>query len=192
MNCMCLNLVYIEMMKELCKYITEPLNLDHETYEVMYYGLFVCVTNLMSILSVIIIGTLLRELENTIFFLIGFIPLRLYIGGYHASTPLRCYWYFNIVAAVFIILFKWNVNVNVMFLITVTLLSIVLIQIIKDKENSKKSIIIMILIYLGIMILLYSCDKYSIFLWSIILNILLYEVKIIQNKYKNDRLGGVD
>lgn len=167
-------------MKTICRYISEVLNLDYETYQVMYYGMFVCVTNLASILSVIIIGALLRELENTIIFLIGFMPLRLFVGGYHASTPLKCYWYFNGVTSLFIALFKWNVNVFVMSFITIALLIIVLVQVVKNTDNIKKSIVLMILLYLALIVLLYYYDKYNVFLWSIILNVLLYEVKNMQ------------
>lgn len=167
-------------MKTICRYISEVLNLDSETYEVMYYGMFVCVTNLASILSVIIIGALLKELENTVIFLTCFMPLRLYVGGYHASTPLKCYWYFNVVASLFIVLFKWNANVFMMSFITIALLIIVLVQVIINKGNKAKGIIIMILVYLILIVLLYCYDKYIVFLWSIILNVLLYEVKVMQ------------
>ena len=56
-------------MKRICRYLTNTLSLSENAYELMYYGMFVVVTNLLSILSIMIIGYLLDELKNTIVFM---------------------------------------------------------------------------------------------------------------------------
>ena len=168
------------MMKEICKYITKSLNLDHETYKVMYYGLFVCVTNVASILSVLFIGFLLGEFKNTLYFLMGFIPLRLFIGGYHASTPFKCYWYFNIVSTCFILLFKYITFTHILMPITMILLVVVFVQVRGANESTSYKAEIIILLYAVLMLVLKNCGWYHVYLWSVVLNILLYELKKIK------------
>ena len=172
-------------MKRICKYITQTLNLDHETYEVMYYGLFVCVTNMASILSVMLIGALLDELVNTIYFLIGFMPLRLFVGGYHASTPMKCYWYFNIVCTIFILLFKNINNINALMPITLITLLLMLIQVRKYNKGHVHNVEVVVLIYMFAVILLKHFDWFHVVLWSVILNVVLYELKIICNSNRS-------
>ncbi len=167
-------------MKEICKYITKSLNLDHETYEVMYYGLFVCATNVASILSVLFIGFLLGEFKNTLYFLIGFIPLRLFVGGYHASTPTKCYWYFNFVLTWFILLFKYVTSTHILMPITMILLFVVFVQVRGANESTAYKVEIMVLLYVVLMFFLKNCVWYHVYLWSIVLNVLLYELKKIK------------
>ena len=166
-------------MKQICKYITQTLNLDHETYEVMYYGLYVCVTNMASILSVLLIGAILGEFKNTIFFLIGFIPLRLFVGGYHASTPMKCYWYFNVLCTIYIILFKYINSTNILMPISLVSLITMLVHVIKYNENNVHSASVVILVYIMVCIFLIEYDWFYVVLWSIILNVGLYEIKLI-------------
>ena len=167
------------MMKQICKYITQTLNLDYETYEVMYYGLFVCVTNTASILSVLLIGTVLGEFKNTIYFLIGFMPLRLFVGGYHASTPMKCYWYFNVVCTFFIVLFKNIDNTNILMPISLASLVLMFVQVRKYSDDHTHSVEMVLLIYMMAVILLKHFSWFYIILWSIILNVMLYELKIL-------------
>ena len=167
-------------MKKICRYLADTLHLDESTYEVMYYGLFVFVTNLINIVSVIIIGGLLGELKNTIVFLIFYTPLRLYVGGYHASTPFKCYLYFNILSTIFIIIFKYISYLEILFYLVIIMLIIIIIQMIKLKEDKQK--IIIVLIYLLLCFILKTFDFYDIYLWSILLNIILFEIKYFIKK----------
>lgn len=61
---------------------------DKELYE---YGFNMLLTVSLNIISTIIIGLLFGMVFESIAFLVAYIPLRSYAGGYHARTPLRCY-----------------------------------------------------------------------------------------------------
>lgn len=61
---------------------------DKELYT---YGFNMLLTVSLNIISTIIIGLLFGMVFESIAFLVAYIPLRSYAGGYHARTPLRCY-----------------------------------------------------------------------------------------------------
>ena len=63
---------------------------DFDLYE---YGFNMGITVLLNLISTIVIGVIVGKVFESIAFLVFYIPLRSYVGGYHASTPRRCYFY---------------------------------------------------------------------------------------------------
>ena len=59
--------------------------------ELYVYGFNMLLTVSLNIISTIIIGLLFGMVFESIAFLVAYIPLRSYAGGYHARTPMRCY-----------------------------------------------------------------------------------------------------
>ena len=64
---------------------------DFDLYE---YGFNMGITVLLNLISTIVIGVIVGKVFESIAFLVFYIPLRSYAGGYHASTPRRCYFIF--------------------------------------------------------------------------------------------------
>lgn len=60
---------------------------DFDLYE---YGFNMGITVLLNLISTIVIGVIAGKVFESIAFLVFYIPLRSYAGGYHASTPRRC------------------------------------------------------------------------------------------------------
>lgn len=65
---------------------------DFDLYE---YGFNMRITVLLNLISTIVIGVIAGKVFESIAFLVFYIPLRSYAGGYHASTPRRCYFIEN-------------------------------------------------------------------------------------------------
>jgi accessory gene regulator B len=63
-------------------------NDDRELYQ---YGLNQGLTIVLNIVTTLVIGLLLNMVWQSILFMIAYIPIRTYAGGYHARTPLKCY-----------------------------------------------------------------------------------------------------
>lgn len=61
---------------------------DRELYTYGFQQGWIFLTN---IFTTILIGWVFNMLRESIVFLIIYMPLRFYAGGYHAKTPLRCY-----------------------------------------------------------------------------------------------------
>ena len=63
---------------------------DENNKEIYTYGLEIILNALISYLLIIIMGALTGELIATVFYLICYSGIRLWAGGYHAKTHLRC------------------------------------------------------------------------------------------------------
>lgn len=61
---------------------------DKELYE---YGLHHGLLMIINILTTVVIGLLFKMVWQSFVFMIAYIPLRTYAGGYHAKTQFRCY-----------------------------------------------------------------------------------------------------
>ena len=73
---------------------------DSELYR---YGFEIGFSMLANILTTITIGVLLKMPLESLIFLAAFIPVRSYVGGFHASNHFRCYW-FSVFAVVVVLL----------------------------------------------------------------------------------------
>lgn len=55
------------------------------------YGIELFVSSFLEIFSILAIAAVLGNFIETILLFVFFIPLRIYAGGYHADTKLKCY-----------------------------------------------------------------------------------------------------
>lgn len=83
------------MLEKISEKITNRLirkkAISHDDREIYEYGLKQLITALTDVVSIVILGIIFRELSGSVIFLIAFMSLRSYSGGYHASTPAKCY-----------------------------------------------------------------------------------------------------
>lgn len=70
------------------------------------YGLEAMYSSLLELLSILALAALIGNFWQTVLFFAAFIPLRLYAGGYHASTRLRCFLISLVVYAAFTIMLE--------------------------------------------------------------------------------------
>lgn len=62
-----------------------------EKKELYRYGVNQLLNNLFSIAAFLIISILLKGIMKAVIFLLAYFPLRVYAGGFHASTAFRCW-----------------------------------------------------------------------------------------------------
>jgi accessory gene regulator B len=62
-----------------------------EQKDIIFYGLDLLLSNVISLLVLLLGGTILGRFMDTAFYLIAYIPLQSFGGGYHANTHLRCF-----------------------------------------------------------------------------------------------------
>ena len=65
--------------------------ITEEDKELYTYGMQQGVLILLNIVSTIMIGIILNLVWQSIIFLLAYMPLRSYAGGYHARSQFRCY-----------------------------------------------------------------------------------------------------
>lgn len=79
--------------------------------DVYAYGIQNLLIFLFNLFSFMVIGAIFHTIMYTVVFILFYSVLRIYAGGYHASTAMRCYFISNIIVLIFIILFK-NLPIN--------------------------------------------------------------------------------
>lgn len=101
------------------KYILEKFILQQGTSDndkiVYLYGLSAGITILENIVITLILGYIFGNLIQTMIFLLSYIPLRSYAGGYHAKTEQVCFIFSTLLIivveiffSIFFDLIMWN------------------------------------------------------------------------------------
>lgn len=82
-------------MEVLARQLTEKImltvSMDENKKEVIQYGMELCMSTLILIFSIELLSLVLFRKLDGIVFMVFFIPIRLFSGGFHASTYLKCY-----------------------------------------------------------------------------------------------------
>lgn len=64
-----------------------------EDKEIYQFGIQQTFIILLNIITVTVLGIVFHRFWNMVVFMSAFIPIRIYAGGFHAKTSLRCYIY---------------------------------------------------------------------------------------------------
>lgn len=70
------------------------------------YGMEIFLSSVIEVMSIVLISSFVGNFAETVIFFAVFIPLRIFAGGYHAATRLRCYLVSLAVYALFTVLIK--------------------------------------------------------------------------------------
>ena len=111
-----------------------------ENKDIYVYGLQLFISFLFSSLSIILIGLLIGKLLVTTTFLIIYILLRSYSGGYHANSYIAC---FAITISVYlaVLLFTELLSVNCIAFIILLFSGIILLYIFAPIQNIHKRVL---------------------------------------------------
>ncbi len=92
-------------MKNVYAYISEVLAEENivkkNDVDICKYGLEMFVLSFVEIFFILILSLVVKNFFNTLIFLGFFIPLRIYAGGYHANTKIKCFLVFLVTYALF-------------------------------------------------------------------------------------------
>ena len=82
-------------MEQIANYIANLLGkkeiIRQDDIAICCYGLEMFLSSVLEFLSIMLLAFIGGNFLETLLFFIAFIPLRIYAGGYHADTRLRCY-----------------------------------------------------------------------------------------------------
>ncbi|MCL2820421.1 MAG: accessory gene regulator B family protein [Oscillospiraceae bacterium] len=131
----------IRMSKSISSFFISHEVISDEDREVYEYSFEILLSTILSFLTILIIAIISDSMLNTIFFLVGFIPLRLIAGGYHAITHLRCYILFVLTYIAFLMITKFiPINLIVPLIFLSFPISITLIFLLAPSDDSNKTI----------------------------------------------------
>jgi accessory gene regulator B len=80
--------------------------IDREKYKICKYGLELMISSILGVLIIVTLGILCASLLESVVFLICFISLRSFTGGYHAKNYFQCDLIFAISFLLCLFLFK--------------------------------------------------------------------------------------
>lgn len=171
------------------------INLEEK--DIYFYGFKQGFLLLLNIITMIIIGFLFNMIWESIIFMVSYSILRVYAGGYHASTPIRCY-LFSIVMIVAVLLLMKSIPWNGFISIIITISSGINIFLMAPVEDANKpldpeenrkfkkrtNIILGILIVLALSLWFGNRREFSI---CIIMGICLISIMLVLGKVKSIR-----
>lgn len=169
--------------------------IESEDKELYTYGFHQGFLIIFNILTAIAIGLLFKMVLECVIFLMAYIPLRSYAGGYHAKTPLRCYMFSIIIMIVVFLGIKFIYwNNFICSIITFCATSIIFaLQPVEDSNKPldqkeidvyKKRTKIILLVLIGIGLIFWFVDNKQISI-TIIMALLIIAFMLILGKIKN-------
>ncbi len=193
------------MLNSLATRIADKYFNDSDNYprEVYIYGIELLISSTISTLVILLIGLLTNTFWESVIFLISFSAIRVYTGGYHSMTYLRC----NIISAwsyiaivIFLYLFKDFISNQIVMLsgyILTMLLAIIFAPVkhenkdLSTKDIKKYKFLSLLMITVVFVI---SCAGYYIFeikpmliVFPTYISIDIAMIVSIVKNYKNSR-----
>jgi accessory gene regulator B len=159
-----------------------------EQHDVYSFGIKSLIFKAISIMFCFVIGLCFNMLIETSIFLITFSMIRVYAGGYHAKTRMRCFLISMQTMIVFLFILKMSILQNLIVYIILLASSCISIYIFapSDTENKKldnleivkysRITLVMMLILVAISLLLL---KFNIMLGSVIVETLCVQAVMI-------------
>lgn len=161
------------------------------------YGIEITISSLLNFILIVSIGIITGYFFESLLFLLCFVPLRQYTGGYHANTYFKCNLYFCICFSVLLILYSITKSYYSTLCVTViNLFSVISIGYFcpidnknkrvadKDKRKFKIIAIIISLVISVVSILLAIFDKkYGILMsYTLLLVVVLVYISILKER----------
>ena len=129
------------MSRNISSFFIEHNIIDAEDLEVYEYSFEILLSTLLNLLAVVVIAFISGTALFTFLYLMGFIPLRLFAGGYHAKNHLRCFAILIIAYLAFLaIAFFFPVEYMLAVIIPSIILSIVIVFFLAPSEDKNNPI----------------------------------------------------
>lgn len=117
-------------------------NEDEEKLELYGFAIYIVLSTLIHLGTMLIIGWIFGMIAESIILYTSFIAIRKFSGGYHAKTPLRCYFFSVITIVISLIIMRCELTYNseIIFLVSVllALISIIVITVLSPLDNENK------------------------------------------------------
>ena len=130
------------MFEKVSVAITEVLEekkiIQSYTKEVCAYGLRQIFSTIFNAGTMLLIGFLMQMLIEAILFTVIYIPVRVYAGGYHASTPQRCWAFSAIMLWIALCIVKYTPQTYFWVITTLSLIACIVVFLLSPVEDRNK------------------------------------------------------
>ena len=177
-------------------YLSEMGHIQKSDIDICRYGIEVFIISVLEVASLLFISLFAGNFIYTLLFLCSFLPVRVYGGGYHADTRLRCYLLFLAVYALFSIAVRFEPHIQYgAFLMIIPVLSLAAVTLwaplsgktVNERERKKYRRVSIGFATAEAVIVICSVplDFYNIYTYIIILGTLTMLLSMIAGKLKN-------
>lgn len=169
--------------------------IKEEDAEIYIYGINQILVSVLNVSSALIIGLILGMLLECLVFMVAYIPLRSFAGGYHAKTPERCY-FASLLLIVSALLFCKYVPFNLFFYGSVLIISSIACAVLCPVQDNNKpldsderqryrkiSIVILLVEICSLIVIILTVHKHG---QIISISIFTEAVMVIIGKVKNN------
>lgn len=126
-----------KISKEIAKGLVRREVIEYEDYEIYEFGVEQLITNIIDLLTLLIVGLVTGMVCQGLIFAFSFMVIRKYAGGYHASTMLRCFFLTNFMLVIVILLMKF-VEINRFMCLGIILMSGAIIGLLSPVQTKNK------------------------------------------------------
>lgn len=106
--------------------------------EVCAYGFRQLFSTILNTGTMLIIGLLMHMMIEAIVFTMAYIPIRIFAGGYHASTPQRCWAFSAVMLFVVLCIVKYTPEKYFWYLTVLSLIAGIVIIFLSPVEDQNK------------------------------------------------------
>lgn len=184
---------YDLVFEKLTNYCIEEEIIQNDDEEIVVYGLKSALFMLLNFITTLLIGIIFNMVVFSLIFVSTFILTRTFSGGYHASSPAKCFIYSVILQVImFFLLVRINIGDNFLFMMTffsgIIIFSFSPVEsqnkkltIIEKKRLKKKSRKVLF-IFLFVVILCFAIGN-LLFVKAIAMSLLMSSILILVGKY---------
>lgn len=130
-------IMFVKIADNIVKWMLNNQIIEENRVVICKWGISHILDTTFNIITFLIIGILFKMSFETIIFTIGYIPLRIYAGGYHAKTPFRCWCLSNIILAVSLVVVQNAEKCYIVFGV-LSLIAVVILIILMPVEDLHK------------------------------------------------------
>lgn len=193
----------MEMITSLAQYITGILHkndiIDGKKLDIYIYGFEIIVSGVISVFIDVTLGIIFSQVLESIIFLIAFIFMRKYCGGYHADTYFKCNIIFMINISIVMLILKIGFKYSIYLHFIVGLICIITYITLAPIENEykpltyeeKKKYRITAIIISLIFFCISSVVYFNFLKFSIVIDIALVSVAISMIIERLRKTGGI-
>lgn len=83
--------MFQRIAKRICSYLSNKGILNEENKDIYIYALEVIILNTSIFVSLFVISVMMKHITSMVCFILFFVPIRIYGGGYHAKKSITCF-----------------------------------------------------------------------------------------------------
>ncbi len=124
------------MITRIIEFLEQNNGFESGDKEIVEYGLRLGLLELVNTITILLIGLAFGMVVESLIFLLVYIPLRTFVGGYHSRTALLCYLTSILLVSSVLVIVKYFMNFELQYyILTVSCLVIIFLSPVEDENK---------------------------------------------------------